>query len=64
MNDLQNMWKETIVTFLRGSQYLPIGTEYKKRKRRRIETVLVPGFRTGTAKTRRNTANLSTAKCD
>jgi len=62
MNDLQNMWKETIVTLLRRSQYLPIGTEYKKC--RRIETVLVSGFRTGTAKTRRNNSNLSTAKCD
>ena len=61
MNDLENMWKETAVTLFRRSQYLPIGTEYKKRKRRRVETVLVPRFRTGIAKTRRSSANLATA---
>ena len=63
MNDLENMWKETVVILFRRSQYLPIGTQYKKRKRRRVGTVLVPRFRTGTAKTCRSSANLSTAKC-
>jgi hypothetical protein len=53
MNDLENVWKETVATLFRRSQYLPIGTEYKKRKRRRVETVFGPRFRNGTAKTRR-----------
>jgi hypothetical protein len=50
MNDLENMWKETVETLLRRPQFLPIRTGYKKRNRRRVETVFVPRFRTGQLK--------------